>query len=253
VDGDVMKSIMACASVGGTFKVIDNFEGCEQLAYEHIDDFFKIARSRRGVFQGCFAKRYNQDEGHYVYLYKGPQSAETSAAECDYYIAVLETMNPAAFRDENLDSTLQLFAPTDIEVVNAMKNKKADFTRQKANPIPQFSLDKKILTAILDGCMARAINRCEPVDISLPDENFEQTMRQVIKTIYSYMPYRLRAFSGYITSTETWAFPEFSSLRFYRNSDRQELVLVVRRTKSNVSGSMRTVPLQAVVTGSEPR
>jgi hypothetical protein len=41
------------------------------------------------------------------------------------------------------------------------------------------------------------------------------------------MPYRLRAFSGYITSTETWAFPEFSSLRFYRNSDRQEKTLTL--------------------------
>ena len=48
--------------------------------------------------------------------------------------------------------------------------------------------------------MARVTNRSAPVCIVLPDENFEQ----IVKTIYSYLPYQMRAFSGYQTNTANY-------------------------------------------------
>lgn len=160
------------------------------------------------------------DNGYYVNFYKGKQTEATSMAECDYYVGVIETMNPVSFHDKNLDKLLQPHIPTEKEVISSIQTGNIDFTENEPNLIQALSLDKELVKALLIGSFDRAINRFDAIPIVLPDEDFEQRISQFMKAIYLYMPYRLRAYSGWSTNYQNNQHPMLSTFIFYRESQK---------------------------------
>ncbi|NLB61977.1 MAG: hypothetical protein GX802_06150 [Clostridiales bacterium] len=148
-----------------------------------------------------------------------PQTELTSQARACCIHAEIDKLNPEQFFDENLDILLGFRFANESEIVSRTVP-----TQIHEMPVlPSLTIDNNILNTIIVGCFARWINRSKPLFICLPDEDFDNKVNQVIKSIYLAMPYALRAFSGFITfPTPNTSVPEFVSLCFFPESQRSK-------------------------------
>jgi len=204
------------ANVQGTDKSITP-TGFLQMPSEQVQLILKCFRDGQASFRhGMCMIRVNQNQSYYLRACSRPQSAATSAAEATCVFAGIRSLVTNDFTDENLDKLLGFPFPSELNIVNGIG---VESNNEFSEKIEAQHIGREIITAILVGCFGRWLNRTSPIYISLPNDDFENSLSIILKSIYLEMPYSLRAHSGYMTfPIASYAIPEFVSLCFIPES-----------------------------------
>ena len=195
------------ANLGGTDREITP-DGCGQFNQQQIEYVVKTFRDGRSFSKrgSCFL---NAGQPYMLFAASHKQSAATSAADAWCLHAEIREIEPKMFTDEPdaLDKFLQFPFANEFDISRGILPEAT-----AGNPIPRLSISPTLLGTIVYGCLARWYNTEKPIYIVLPDADFENTALRLMKTIYSAMPYSLRAHSGYITYPNQKTVPPTVSL-----------------------------------------
>jgi len=165
---------------------------------------------------GMSVERDQQGRLYYLCACASRQTNQTSAAGGYTLHAELRNLSSDEFLDDWLDRLLRFPFADEIDITCGRVPLK---TGQRVEPVSAIRLDEKMLAAIIYGSLARLISHESPIYIALPVQgyggtDFDETVRRLLKTIYSAMPYALRARSGYITYPNLASLPEGVTLCF---------------------------------------
>jgi len=208
----VAKYCCLTANVGGTYKNMTP-NGWEPFSESLLT--YAIENFRQGDVsykRGCCMIRLGSSQANFLRAAAFRQSSMTSAAESTCMHAMVDELYPEEFED--IDKLIQFRFASDIEIVNNTLSPQPEYY----SSVEAYPLDNEMLFTILKGCFASCYNKENPVFLALNDDSFDNDVNQILKAVYSHMPFAMRAQCGFITHPTPRLNMEFVSLCFIRKS-----------------------------------
>ena len=197
------------ANVNGDYTTMQP-AGTSKLPSEKVNTITELfANENDSILHGMWMERLQQQEAWYMYASRQRQSEATAIRKSYCTDAQMSRLEKSDFFDENLDNLVGHYFPDENTVVNNLPT-----VKKYRPPIHDYTIDPKVLEAIIHGCFARWSSKEDPVYIVLPDEDFDCAVLCWRKAIYLAMPYALRARAGYATWPTPKCIHEFIYLFF---------------------------------------